>query len=273
MLHDTRRRALEVARFLRSRRTRLSPSAGELRARPRRRVAGLTRGEVAARAGVSLTWYSWLEMGRDITASRSTLTSIARALELSRDETSYLLTLAEDPHDERSVPKSEFVPAELAALVDGMRDFPALVVDRRWSVLASNRHAREIYGFVPSGDVRENILARLVRDPKLRRLHADPDRMMRSVAAIVRYNFADDPENARLNDLIDSLRDDAAFSAAWKSYGVRTFAPFDTHIRWRGRTLRFRFVALAAGFTRRETLVVHLPADEATRRALTRRAP
>jgi transcriptional regulator with XRE-family HTH domain len=273
MLHDTRRRALEVAQFLRSRRSRLAPSADELRARPRRRVAGLTRGELAARAGVSLTWYSWLEMGRDVRASPQTLTSIARALELNPDETSYLLTLAAIPHGDGSARASEFGADELAALVDGMHDYPAFVVDRRWSVVAANRHAREIYRFVPSDDLNANVLWRLVRDPHLRQLHADPDAMMRSIAAIVRYNFADDPENAQLANLIDALHRDAVFSAAWETYSVRTFAPFDTEIRWNALTLRFRFVALAAGFTRRETLVVHLPADDATRSALTNGAP
>lgn len=268
MIHDTRRRSLEMARFLRSRRSILRPSKDELRGQPRRRVPGLTRAEIAARAGVSLTWYSWLEMGRDIRATSGTLASIARALELTSDETSYLLTLAAEPETRSLAQSSEIGDEVLGALVDGFVEFPAFVVDRKWSIIASNKHARAIYGFEPSEDLEQNIMYRLLRDPALRALHDDPDQMMQSVAAIVRYNFADDPENAELMQLTRVLEDDSRFREAWDRFSVRTFAPFCTEIRWKGRTLRFRFVALAAGYLRRETLVVHIPLDAETRGAL-----
>lgn len=267
VIHDTRRRSLEMARFLRSRRGVLSPNVKELQAQPRRRVAGLTRTEIAARAGVSLTWYSWLEMGRDVRASTETLASIARALELNGDETSYLLTLA-DGHVDVKPGAGELAGDVLCAIVDGFRDYPAFVVDRRWSVVASNAHARAIYGFAPATQLRQNILYRLLRDPSLREMHADVDQMMQSVAAIVRYNYADDPENSELLELVRALEEDERFHEAWNRYSVRTFAPFCTEVQWNGNKLHFRFVALAAGYQRRETLVIHIPLDDETQTLL-----
>ena len=272
MIHDTRRRSLEAARFLRERRSRLSPSEAERRARPKRRVAGLTREEVAARAGVSLTWYSWLEMGRDVQASPSTLRSIARALQLNADETSYLLTLSAGPRGDGVRPSAELSDDVLATLVDGFRDSPAFVVDRKWSVVASNQHARDVYGFTPSRELAQNILWRLVRDPALRALHAEPDAMMESVAAIVRFNYADDPDNAELTELVDALKHDARFREAWSRYSVRTFSPFRVEIRHGPKPLHFLFAALAAGHLSRETFVVHVPLDEQTRSSLRERA-
>lgn len=268
MIHDSRRRSLEMAHFLRSRRAALQPTNDERRAQPRRRVTGLTRAEIAARAGVSVTWYSWLEMGRDIHATPGTLASIARALQLNADETSYLLTLAAEPHNGEASRRSEIPNDVLVALVDGYSSAPAFVVDRRWSVVASNTTARRIYGFTPSNELHQNVLWRLVHDPALRELHRDADAMMESVAAIVRYNFADDPENPELVELIGGLRGDERFRKAWDRYGVRTFSPFRTEIQWNGQTLRFHFVALAAGYRGRETFVVHLPLDEKTLVAL-----
>jgi transcriptional regulator with XRE-family HTH domain len=80
--------------FLQSRRARLAPAADAAVAR-RRRTAGLTREEVAAAAGISTTWYTWLEQGRDIRVSPQALTRIADALKLDDGERSYLFRLAE----------------------------------------------------------------------------------------------------------------------------------------------------------------------------------
>ena len=61
-----------------------------LRAAPRRRVKGLRREEVATAAGISLTWYTWIEQGRPVSCSRDTLDRIARALRMDRTERQHL---------------------------------------------------------------------------------------------------------------------------------------------------------------------------------------
>ncbi|MBO9706028.1 MAG: helix-turn-helix domain-containing protein, partial [Arthrobacter sp.] len=70
---STSARREEFAEFLSSRRARLRPEDVGLPRGARRRVAGLRREEVAQLAGVGLTWYTWLEQGRDMRVSDDVL--------------------------------------------------------------------------------------------------------------------------------------------------------------------------------------------------------
>ena len=67
----------ELGTFLRSRRERVRPEDVGLRLTRRRRTPGLRREEVAQLAGVGVTWYTWLEQGRDINPSAQVLDAIA----------------------------------------------------------------------------------------------------------------------------------------------------------------------------------------------------
>src|SRR5690242_10576547 len=89
---DTRRQ--ELAAFVRSRRERLRPEQVGLPRSRRRRTPGLRREEVAQLAGVGVTWYTWLEQGRDINPSSDVLEAIARTLRFDAHERSHLFTLA-----------------------------------------------------------------------------------------------------------------------------------------------------------------------------------
>src|SRR6185437_3054248 len=91
---DTESRLTELAAFLRSRRERLRPELVGLPFGGRRRTPGLRREEVAQLAGVGVTWYTWLEQGRQIRPSESVLGAIASALRLDPSERAHLLTLA-----------------------------------------------------------------------------------------------------------------------------------------------------------------------------------
>src|SRR5205823_12834148 len=84
----------ELAAFLRSRRERIHPEQVGLRPSRRRRTPGLRREEVAQLAGVGVTWYTWLEQGRDIRASAQVLDAIAKTLLFDAHERSHLFTLA-----------------------------------------------------------------------------------------------------------------------------------------------------------------------------------
>src|SRR5262245_64430867 len=89
---ELRRR--ELGTFLRSRRERIRPEEVGLHSIRRRRTPGLRREEVAQLAGVGVTWYTWLEQGRDIRPSAQVLDAIARTLQFTAPEHSHLFTLA-----------------------------------------------------------------------------------------------------------------------------------------------------------------------------------
>src|SRR3989442_1726471 len=84
----------ELSEFLKSRRARISPATVGLPNGRRRRTPGLRREEVADLAGVGLTWYTWLEQGRDIRVSSEVLAAVARALRLETPERGHLFRLA-----------------------------------------------------------------------------------------------------------------------------------------------------------------------------------
>src|ERR1700750_2945366 len=100
-----RDRRREMGAVLRPRRARLRPAEVGLPDGGVRRVPGLRREEVAQLANVGLTWYTWLEQGRQAQPSASVLTAIADALRLDTHEREHLCALARDPDDQARGPE------------------------------------------------------------------------------------------------------------------------------------------------------------------------
>src|SRR5690348_7959068 len=83
------------AEFLRSCRARIKPSDLGLPVPQRKRTDGLRREDVAALSGVSVSWYTWLEQGRDMRVSDDVLERICQTFRLSEDERVYLFSLVQ----------------------------------------------------------------------------------------------------------------------------------------------------------------------------------
>ena len=135
----------ELADLLRSRRDRLTPADVGLPAGTRRRTAGLRREEVAQLAGMSTTYYTFLEQGRDVRPSRQVVTALASALRLSSAERAYLFQLAGIALAAEDRAQAETVDPVVGALVGRLDPFPAYLKGRRWDVLAANRAARALF--------------------------------------------------------------------------------------------------------------------------------
>jgi len=134
-----RDRRRELGAFLRSRRARLRPAEVGLADWGVRRVPGLRREEVAQLANLGLTWYTWLEQGRQARPSASVLTAIADALRLDAHEREHLFALARDPEDQahgREDNTGTLKPAGpgLDALVQGFEPAPAYAISARFDV-------------------------------------------------------------------------------------------------------------------------------------------
>jgi transcriptional regulator with XRE-family HTH domain len=149
-----------LANFLRTRRERLSPAVYGYEG-PRRRTPGLRREEVAQIAGISTTWYTWLEQGREIHTSAQVLERIAFALRLEPHETRYLFTLAKLTPEAGTAPhapptnlgmSSAITPA-IRYLLDHQGNCPAYVLGRYWDFLAWNTAADSLFGGL--GDLPE----------------------------------------------------------------------------------------------------------------------
>jgi transcriptional regulator with XRE-family HTH domain len=158
--------ALSLGGFLRDRRARLSPEPG---AQTRRRTPGLRREEVAARACVSVTWYTWLEQGRGGPPSDEVLERLARALELDDVGREVLFLLAQQrPPPLRPAP-SPPVPPALQRVLDSFVTSPAIVKTPAWDIVAWNAAASAVLGDYGAASAQErNVLRRLFGDPVMR---------------------------------------------------------------------------------------------------------
>jgi hypothetical protein len=135
--HDAELRRKELAAFLRSRRERIAPEQVGLPPVSRRRTPGLRREEVATLAGVGVTWYTWLEQGRDIHASPQVLDALARTLLLDPHERAHLFTLADAP-DGNPAAECQSLPPTIQLLLDHLEPYPAIVRNARYDLLAYN---------------------------------------------------------------------------------------------------------------------------------------
>jgi len=150
---------LTLGGFLRDRRARLSPGPG---AQSRRRTPGLRREEVATRADVSVTWYTWLEQERGGPPSDGVLERLARALELDAAGREVLFLLAQQrPPPLKPTPSSPVTPA-LQRVLDGFPTSPAYIKTPTWDIVAWNAAAEAVLNFQSDGPLRErNVLRRL----------------------------------------------------------------------------------------------------------------
>ncbi|MET0290016.1 MAG: helix-turn-helix transcriptional regulator, partial [Pseudoxanthomonas sp.] len=173
--------------YLKDRRTRLDPAALGFPL-TRRRTPGLRREEVAQRAHVSPTWYTWLEQGRGGAPSADVLERIARALLLTDVEREHLFFLGLGRPPERVATSSEEgVTPRLQRVLDALDTSPAFVKTLWWDVLAWNRAAAAVmtdYGQLPPEE--RNILRQVFCNPRVRAAQPDWQGVARFVVAAFR---------------------------------------------------------------------------------------
>lgn len=226
-----RKKRRELGDFLRAHRARLSPSSLGLPAIGRRRTPGLRREEVAQACGMSPTWYTWLEQGRDIAASPPALSALARALQLTPAERAYLFELADrrDPNlSGRADDEGMDVPPALARAIAAING-PAYLLDSLWNARAWNRQAAALFvgwldgaldgGLDGIGD--RNLLRYVFLSPVARKIIPDWQARARRVLAEFRADSSRHLEDAGLQMLVEDLRGRSAlFKQCWTEHAV-----------------------------------------------------
>ena len=137
-------RRAELGEFLKARRARLRPGDFGMPAGSRRRTPGLRREEVALLAGVGVTWYTWLEQGREINASMQVLDAVARTLRLDQADREHLYRLAEATPVKVECASSA-VPETIREIVRSLDPLPASVINTRFDMLYSNSASEELF--------------------------------------------------------------------------------------------------------------------------------
>jgi transcriptional regulator with XRE-family HTH domain len=207
--------------FLRDRRARLTPDPS---ATGRRRTPGLRREEVAARAGVSVTWYTWLEQGRGGPPSDEVLERLARALDLDAPAREVLFLLAQNRPPPLSPAPTSDVPPALQRVLDAMTISPAIVKTPAWDIVAWNAAATAVLGDYASVPARErNLLRRMFTDPAARAHVTDWEENARFALGVLRVDVARGGGHAAAEALIAELLETSSeFRRLWAENEVRS---------------------------------------------------
>jgi transcriptional regulator with XRE-family HTH domain len=207
-------RAKVLGDFLRRVRGRVQPESVGLPSGARRRTPGLRREEVAQLCGISVTWYTWIEQGRDVSVSPGVWARLATVLALSRAERQYLFDLAEcaDPdHDHGGITP---LPAHLADCVHSITA-PAYILDRCWNVLARNAPLLSLFNGWPDRDQSPNLLRYIFLDPAARELVVDWEARASRVVAEFRADAGAHANEPDVHALLSELLQASSVFAHW----------------------------------------------------------
>ena len=189
-------------------------------------LQGLRREEIAQLSGVGVTWYTWLEQGRDISASIQVIDALARALLLTDDQHRHLRELAGLPPPEPPVPADDMLP-RLQRLVDAQAPCLASVYDEHFDYLVWNEPyavVRHDPGTLPAS--RRNMLWMMFTDPVNRARMVRWESAARAVLSQFRAAAGRHPGDPRFTELVEALSEASPqFRDWWAEHPVRYFRP------------------------------------------------
>jgi transcriptional regulator with XRE-family HTH domain len=259
----------ELAAFLRNRRERLTPNDVGIVTSGRRRTPGLRREEVAQLAGVGVTWYTWLEQGRDIAPSPQVLDAIVRTLQLDRHERTHVFRLS-GAADPSHVDGCHAVPDTIQPLLDQLEPFPAAVVNGRYDVLAYNRTYGALMGPLDELPAEDRNLLRLIfTNPEVRARMVDWEQAAGILVASFRAAMAKHVGEPAWKCFLAQMLEQAEFAEVWERHEVRPiqrmtkrmFSPSVGLLQMESTSL---WLAESVGVR----MVTYTPADDETRARL-----
>jgi len=250
----------EFGAFLSSRRARLVPAEFGLPESPRR-TPGLRREEVAALAGVSVSWYTWLEQGRDIQPSADALKRIAKVLKLDRIEAAHLFALS--ALTAPAAPTGGGVSAGLELLVRAIDPIPAYIRNTRFDILAWNDAVADLlvdYGLLQAHE--RNTLRLLFLYIPYRTRILDWEQMARGMMSAFRAARAQAHDQAPFDSLVEELSlQSPEFRSWWQDTDVKGFEEGRKRVLHpvTGQVLDFTYVALTPEGRPDLSLVTYIP--------------
>ncbi|MGI8330454.1 helix-turn-helix transcriptional regulator [Actinomadura scrupuli] len=222
-------RRTELAAFLRAQRARLRPADVGLPEDLRpglRRTPGLRREEVARLSGVGVTWYTWLEQGRNISASEQVIDALARALLLDPDQHRHLRGLAGLATTAGETRVDDVLP-RLQRLVDAAAPSIASIYDVHLDYLVWNTpYARLRHDPARLPADRRNLLWMMFTDAESRARMVRWEPAARAVLSQFRAAVGRRPDDPRFATLVAALTEASPeFREWWAEYPVRDFRP------------------------------------------------
>lgn len=256
--------------FLRSCRARIKPEDVGLPSGRRSRTGGLRREDVAALSGVSASWYTWLEQGRDIRVSDEVLERISQTFRLSEDERTYLFSLVQHRLPRLTGDARREAPADVPRMLQAL-SVPAIAMNLRCDVLAWNAQNSAIYrdyGQIPPGErnLLEILLTRPVRHMSAEQLEAMAQRLI----GRLRFDYSKCADDPTFETLVQRLAmRSPLFNRLWRapdfmmrSYGLHRF----THARF--GVLAFEHTSVVPDGHPNIRVVICTPENLAAKRAV-----
>lgn len=215
----------DLSDFLMRHRKKLTPADAGLPSTGQRRTPGLRREEVAALAGVGLTWYTWFEQGRDIQVSESFLLKVAKALKLDDAECSHLFLLAHKRPPPSEAYQWPSVGPLIQNLLDDLVTRPAYVANLRWDIIAWNKAANDLFSFANRERPHRNVMRLVFADPEFRRRLPQWRDEAPKLLAQFRYDLASAPDDPSMLALVDELKRLSPDFRRWfEQPGMETYA-------------------------------------------------
>ncbi|MEV6244010.1 helix-turn-helix transcriptional regulator [Lentzea sp. NPDC051838] len=263
---DQQLRRRELASFLRSRRERISPEQMGVTVSGRRRTPGLRREEVAQLAGVGVTWYTWLEQGRDINVSDQVLAAIAGTLRLDPSERAHLYTLA--GHPEPPLDRDcKALPNAIPVMLTQLEPIPAAVINARFDLLAYNRTYERMVGGLGHLPIEDrNWLLLVFTSPRWRAATLDWDDAAARLVARFRAGMAAHGTEASWKSLARRMRQESPdFERMWDQHEVRAPENFTKrYLHPEVGLLTLDYTQLWLGERSEIKLTTYTPVDEDT---------
>jgi len=255
-------RRRDLGAFLRAMRERADPAWHGVATSKRRRAPGLLREEVALFAGISATWYTWLEQGREANPSVQVLEALADVLRLLPVERAHLFRLGRPEWLAADAPPEVDVSTDprIAALLASLSPNPAYALDRAWNFVGWNDAAAGLLGGFDRADpVRRNLLTRLFLDPEWRLLFADWEVVANSVVAQFRaatVDLADADDIGAVLGQVRALSPD--FNRLWAHMRVEEAPSWSKRINRHGQVATYDYFMLAlAGVGTKTTISLY----------------
>ena len=199
-----------LSTFLKTKRSQIKPESIGLSAGTRRRTPGLRREEVAQLAGVSTTWYTWLEQGRDIKVSSSVLDCIATALELNNDERDYLYNLALGTKSELTNPEKtqSALSPSLKRILAELTHCPTIITDRHCHIVGWNLAAALVFlDFKQIPDDEKNLIRLVFARKEFKALAVNWEHFAKGFLAIFRTYYGHYLGDEWYNQFIEEMSD------------------------------------------------------------------
>lgn len=251
-----------LGEYLKDRRGKLDPAAFGLPLK-RRRTPGLRREEVAQRANVSATWYTWLEQGRGGAPSADVLDRIARALMLTDVEREHLFLIGLGHPPDVRYRETDSISPRLQRILDAMPLSPAMVKNATWDVLAWNKAAAALFtDYAELPPEKRNILRLMFTARRTIDAQTHWEEVARYVVAVFRADVARAGASERIKAFVAELSAlSPEFAKLWQNNDVQTHGEGTKHLRLPGGgTMALEFSTFAVDGRPDLAMMVYNPA-------------